>query len=228
MDSTSTTPELFYDEENDHWLIVWSSDVKGEFDENARTAVHNHRLYYTTTADFKTFAPTRLFFNPGFAVIDPVFVRLSEEDAAALERAQAKNRARTGPPRPRATPAADPPRYVMFFKDERSKPAKKKLRMVTSRSLYGPWENITPALTRRDIEGPSILRIGGEWIVYFDEFVVQRYGGIRSRDLIDWDDISMYMSFPPSHRHGSALQISPQLARELLERIGPAPDTAIQ
>jgi hypothetical protein len=213
-------PELFYDDENQQWLIVWSSDVKGEFDETGRTAVHNHRLYYTTTTDFRTFAPTRLFFNPGFAVIDPVFVRLSEDEARALERATERARSRTAEYLQRARPAGPPPRYVMFFKDERSKPAKKQLRMARAHSLYGPWGDVTPGLTRRDIEGPSILKIGEEWIIYFDEFITQRYGGIRSRDLVDWDDVSMFMDFPRSHRHGSVLEIPAEVAGQLLERIG--------
>lgn len=216
-------PELVFDEDNQHWLVIWSSDVKGAFEETARTAVHNHRLYYTTTRDFKTFSPTELYFDPGFAVIDPAFIRLSDEDSDALEEALARTRARTGPQaRRHRDPGLPRPRYVMFFKDERSKPAKKALRMATAPTLHGPWDNITHAITRRDIEGPSVVRIGGEWIIYFDEFVDQYYGGIRSRDLIDWDDISTFMTFPRNHRHGSALEISPEVAKNLLEKIGPA------
>jgi hypothetical protein len=187
-------PELFYDKENQHWLVVWSSEVKGEFDRTAHTAAHNHRLWYTTTRDFRTFAPTKLFYDPGFAAIDPAFIRLEDE--------------------------AGKPTYVMFFKDERRKPAKKQLRMVTAPTLYGPWENMTPALTRRNVEAPSVLRLGNEWIVYFDEYEDQRYGAIRSHDLKDWDDVSNFLSIPRAHRHGSVLKVSPETARRLIERLG--------
>jgi hypothetical protein len=189
-------PELFWDIDNQHWLVVWSSEVKGKFDTTAHTAAHNHRLWYTTTKDFKTFAPTRLFYDPGFAAIDPAFIRLVEDGA---------------------------PRYIMFFKDERRKPAKKQLRMVTGPTLYGPWENMTPALTRRNVEAPSVLRLGTDWIVYFDEYEEQRYGAIRSTDLKDWDEVSTFMSFPRAHRHGSVLEIPPATAKNLLERLGANP-----
>ena len=48
-------PELFYDDEKDQFIIIWASTVpfrfaKGQEDEN-----NNHRMYYTTTKDFKTF-----------------------------------------------------------------------------------------------------------------------------------------------------------------------------
>jgi hypothetical protein len=35
----------------------------------------NHRMYCTTTKDFKTFSPTRLFFDPGFSTIDATMVQ---------------------------------------------------------------------------------------------------------------------------------------------------------
>lgn len=68
-------PELFYDDETKQFIIVWASTIpfrfpKGEEDEN-----NNHRLYYTTTKDFKTFSETKLFLDPGFSAIDAVIVK---------------------------------------------------------------------------------------------------------------------------------------------------------
>ncbi len=73
-------PELFYDEDGKQFIIVFASCVpnrfaKGEEDEN-----NNHRLYYTTTVDFKTFAPTKLFLDPGFSVIDATIVQRGKND----------------------------------------------------------------------------------------------------------------------------------------------------
>jgi len=73
-------PELFYDDETDSFIIIWASTVphrfaRGEEDEN-----NNHRLYYTTTKDFKTFTPTKLFLDPGFSVIDAEIVKLAKND----------------------------------------------------------------------------------------------------------------------------------------------------
>ena len=36
------------------------------------------------------------------------------------------------------------------------------------------------------VEGPSIFRKDGAWIVYFDEYTRHRYGAVRSTDLIHW------------------------------------------
>lgn len=73
-------PEIFYDDEKDQFIIIWASTVpfrfaKGQEDEN-----NNHRMYYTTTKDFKSFSETKLFLDPGFSVIDCVIVKRGKGD----------------------------------------------------------------------------------------------------------------------------------------------------
>lgn len=65
-------PEVIFDAEQNHFLIFWASTVRGKFTETeAKTEKsYNHRIYATTTKDFETFTPTRLFYEPGFNVID--------------------------------------------------------------------------------------------------------------------------------------------------------------
>ena len=65
-------PELFYDEPNEQFIICWASTIPGRFPDHAEPHDNNQRMYYTTTRDFKTFAPAKLFFDPDFSVIDCV------------------------------------------------------------------------------------------------------------------------------------------------------------
>lgn len=73
-------PELFYDEENKQFIIIWASTVPFRFARGIEEEENNHRMYYTTTKDFKTFSPTRLFLDPGFSVIDCVIVKREKDD----------------------------------------------------------------------------------------------------------------------------------------------------
>ncbi|MEP6747323.1 MAG: glycoside hydrolase family 43 protein [Bacteroidota bacterium] len=73
-------PELFYDEEKKVYIIIWASCIPGRFEKGQEADSNNHRLYVTTTADFKTFTPTKLFFDPGFSVIDAVIVKRKVND----------------------------------------------------------------------------------------------------------------------------------------------------
>ncbi|HVT89269.1 MAG TPA: glycoside hydrolase family 43 protein [Tepidisphaeraceae bacterium] len=77
----SWAPEIVYDDAKQQFLIFWATTIPGRFKEGedagdvASGTVLNHRIYSTTTKDFQTFTPTKVFFNPGFSVIDATMVR---------------------------------------------------------------------------------------------------------------------------------------------------------
>lgn len=73
-------PELFYDDQGKQFIIIWASTIPGRFERGIEEDSNNHRMYVTTTADFKTFSPTKLFLDPGFSVIDAVIVKKAAAD----------------------------------------------------------------------------------------------------------------------------------------------------
>lgn len=76
----SWAPELFYDEASMLYYIFWASTINGRFSEVGPSEDGlDHRLYYVTTPDFKTFSETKLFFNPDFSVIDGAILKRGKE-----------------------------------------------------------------------------------------------------------------------------------------------------
>ncbi len=73
-------PELFYNDENDEFIIVWSSCIPGRFAKGIEDEENNHRLYYTITKDFKNFSETKLFYDPGYSSIDATLVKRGKSD----------------------------------------------------------------------------------------------------------------------------------------------------
>ena len=73
-------PELFYDDEKKGFIIVWASCIPFRFENGVEDENNNHRLYFTTTKDFKTFADTKLFLDSKFSSIDAVIVKRQKED----------------------------------------------------------------------------------------------------------------------------------------------------
>jgi hypothetical protein len=73
-------PELFYDKATARFVIVWASTIPYRFPKGQEPEDNNHRLYYTTTQDFKTFDSTRLFLDPGFSAIDAEIIRRKKDD----------------------------------------------------------------------------------------------------------------------------------------------------
>lgn len=84
MKDTSTVnvwaPELFYDDVKRQYMIIWASCVPGKFPDYQEEHKNNHRLYYTTTKDFKRFSETKLFYDPDFSDIDATLVKRGKND----------------------------------------------------------------------------------------------------------------------------------------------------
>jgi hypothetical protein len=73
-------PEVFFDEENSQYIIVWASTVPFRFPKGLEEENNNQRLYYTVTKDFKTFSPSKLYLDPQFSVIDAEIVKRAPKD----------------------------------------------------------------------------------------------------------------------------------------------------
>lgn len=179
-------PELVYDETKNEFLIFWASTIPGRFPatEGAGDDKYNHRMYATTTKDFETFAPTRLFYDPGFNVIDATILRADK-------------------------------RFHLIIKDETRNPAKKHLRIATGDKIEGPYANLGPVISPDWVEGPTALKVGDEYLLFFDEYTRHRYGALRSRDLKAWESISDKISFPKGIRHGTAIEVPCNIVENL-------------
>lgn len=181
-------PEAVWDAEKKHWIIFWATTIPGRFPDSengAGESNYNHRMYSTTTKDWKTFTPETVWFNPGFNTIDSTVVR-------------------------------DGKRWIMVFKDERRKPEMKNLRLAFADSPAGPWKDVTEPFTPSWVEGPSVLKIGPEWWIYYDHYTKPRhYGAMRTKDWKTFEEMTSHLSFPEDHRHGTVVTVSEELAAKL-------------
>jgi hypothetical protein len=174
--SNCWAPEVVYDAAKGDFVIFWASTVAGKFPETRGTAQeYNHRMYSTTTRDFISFTPTRLFYDPGFVVIDATFL---EADG----------------------------KLHLIFKDETLRPERKHLRMAVAAGYEGPFTGMTPPFTQNWVEGPTAMKVGDAYVVYFDCYRDRHYGAVRSRDLKTWEDITAQISFPRGARHGTIIE----------------------
>ena len=87
-------------------------------------------------------------------------------------------------------------KYYLIVKDETLKPVKKNLRIAVGSSPEGPFGEASAPFTPSWVEGPSAIRIGDDYLVYFDCYTKGRYGAVRSRNLKDWEDVTSRWSSP--------------------------------
>jgi polygalacturonase len=181
-------PEIIYDKKAKQFLIFWATTIPGRFPDTEKSGDggYNHRIYSVTTKDFLTLSETKLFYDKGFNVID-------------------------------ATITGNGKNYVMFLKDETRTPPQKNIRVTTSSSLYGPYSEPSEPITGKYwAEGPTSIKIGDSWIVYFDKYTEKKMGAVTSKNLKTWTDISDKVSFPDGMRHGTFFEADEVILQGLL------------
>ena len=183
-------PEITYDDQSKTYMIYWATTITGKFPETASKAddSYNHRIYQVTTKDFKTYTDTKLLYDPGFNAIDASIVK-------------------------------EGGKFVMFLKDETREPAQKNLKIAYADALTGPYGAASAPITGEYwAEGPTSLKIGNSWLLYFDKYRDHKYGALRSADLSKWEDISDEISLPKGIRHGSILKITQGELKKLIKQ----------
>jgi hypothetical protein len=180
-------PEAAWDDRRKEWVLFWATTIPGRFPDTEGTGDTGYNhRLYSVTT--KDWKS----FTPEKLWFDPGFNCI---DATLV---------RVGK------------RWIMVFKDERRNPLQKRLRIAFSDSPEGPWKDVTEPFTRDWVEGPSIMKIGPEWCIYFDHYSKpQHYGGVRTRDWKTFEDVTSKVSFPAGHRHGTVVKLSVQEARKL-------------
>jgi len=189
----SWAPELFFDDAIETYYIFWATTIPGRHNEVATSDSEkgmNHRMYFVTTKDFKTFSDTKMFFNPDFSVIDAAIIKDFNGE------------------------------YMMIVKNENSNPPEKNLRITKTSSLQNGFPVEVSASVTGDYwaEGPAPLRIGDYIYVYFDKYMNHTYGAIRTKDGKSWEDVSALVFFPKGTRHGTAFKVSKTILDNMITK----------
>jgi hypothetical protein len=167
----------------DCFIICWASTIPGRFPDQLEPHDNNHRMYFSTTRDFETFTPTKLFFDPDFSVIDCEILK-------------------------------DDSRYVLLLKDN-TRP-QRNVRVAFARTPFGPWKDISPPFTEKFTEGPTALKLGDDWLVYYEAYQAKHYGAVKTRDFKTFIDVTGLMTFPDGLKHGTVLRVPRVDLNELL------------
>ena len=173
-------PEIIYDEKEKEYMIFWATTIAGRFKEGESTGddKYNHRIYYTTTKDFKTFSKTKLLYDKGFNVIDATIIKKRKQYIMFLKD------------------------------ETRNPPQKNIRIATSKNLTGGYSVPSLPITGKYWAEGPTVLQTAKTWIVYFDKYMDHKYGALESADLVNWTDISDKLTMPPGIRHGTVFSIT--------------------
>jgi hypothetical protein len=180
-------PEITYDPESKLFMIYWATTIPGRFKEgeSGKENSYNHRMYYITTKDFKSFSKTALLYDHGFNVIDATIALDGKRFVMFLKD---------------ETPEPPQKNIRVAFSDKLSGPYSQPSKPITGNY----WA-----------EGPTSMMINGYRYVFFDKYRDRKYGAVRSKDLQAWEDVSELVSFPEGVRHGTILKVTEKFLQSL-------------
>jgi hypothetical protein len=152
-----------------------------------------NRIWSSLTPDFITFSKPTIFFDPGYTVIDATIFH---------------------------EPGAP---FRLIFKQQSTDPLTYQERVATGPTLEGPWTNISGFINEPWSEGPSAIKVGDKYIVFYDHYRPPnaRFEAVATTGWKHWEDITSQIDLPPFCKHGSFLKITNAEADRLLKRHDP-------
>ncbi len=175
-------PEIYWDAAKQKWLLIWSSSMKDSAEGN--------RIWFSLSADFKTFSRPAVFFDPGNVTIDATIFH-----------------GKRGP-------------YRLIFKEQTYDPLTFQERVATGPTLEGPWSEISGPINESWSEGPSAIQVGNRYLVFYDHYRAPRarYEAVATTDWKHWVDATAETALPVGSKHGSFFKITDEEAARLMKR----------
>ena len=98
----------------------------------------------------------------------------------------------------------DGERHVLLLKDN-TRP-QRNIRVAFGESALGPWHDISTNLTAKFTEGPCGLKVGDDWLIYYESYQEKHYTAMKTRDFKVFTDVTAEMTFPEGLKHGTAFK----------------------
>ncbi len=194
MSDTATVnvwaPELFWDDERQQAVIVWASCIPGRFPDGQEDHKNNHRLYYTTTKDFRKFSAARLMIDPGFSCIDATLVKRGRKDYVMVLKDNTR-----------------PERNIkVAFAKSPYGPWSAASEPFTGKMMEGP------TVLKLDTQADKPA-----WLIYYDRYEMRDFGAHLTRDFKTFEDVSNRVSVPALHKHGTIFEADEAILQGLLQ-----------
>lgn len=103
--------------------------------------------------------------------------------------------------------------YVLVLKDN-TRP-NRNLKMAFSRNAIGPYTGVSEAFSGKLTEGPTVVKLDKDWLIYYDAYGEKRYAAMKTRDFKTFTDVSAETIIPEGHKHGTIVKVKRKVIESL-------------
>ena len=108
--------------------------------------------------------------------------------------------------------------YVLVLKDN-TRP-NRNIKVAFGKTPLGPYENISEPFTGSFTEGPTVMKTGADWLIFYDAYRDKRYDALRTRDFKTFENINSLVKIPVGHKHGTIFTANKKMLNNLKKWVG--------
>jgi len=105
--------------------------------------------------------------------------------------------------------------YVLVLKDN-TRPMRN-LKVAFAKDPLGPYEHVSANFTEPFTEGPTVVKIDNDYVIYYDAYRDKKFGAAGTTDFLRFENISGKISLPEGHKHGTIFKADKKIVDRLKE-----------
>ena len=106
--------------------------------------------------------------------------------------------------------------YVLVLKDN-TRP-NRNLKVAFGKEALGPFENVSETFSPKLTEGPTVIKVENDWLIYFDAYGQKIYSAYKTSDFKNFKDVTAAVSIPEGHKHGTIIKVKRKVIEHLKKR----------
>ncbi|MGF7230502.1 MAG: glycoside hydrolase family 43 protein [Arachidicoccus sp.] len=108
-------------------------------------------------------------------------------------------------------------KYVLVFKDN-TRP-NRDIKVAFSNNPLGPYQNVSKAFTPGFSEGPATIKVGKNYLIYFDWYSKKVFGAVKTRDFQTFTNVTSQIDIPQGHKHGTIIKVKKKIIRNIFHEL---------
>ena len=103
--------------------------------------------------------------------------------------------------------------YVLVVKDNTRQ--ERDIKVAFANNPLGPYTNVSKPFTDNFTEGPSVVKVNNQWLIYFDSYRKKIYEAVATTDFKTFSNINNKIHIPEGHKHGTIVVVKKRLLQQL-------------
>jgi hypothetical protein len=103
--------------------------------------------------------------------------------------------------------------YVLVLKDN-TRP-ERNIKVAFAATPIGPWKNISKPFTDNFTEGPTVVKLKNEWLIYYDSYQKKIYEASATKDFVRFENVMAKVNVPAGHKHGTIVPVKRKTVNNL-------------